>query len=444
MSTRPPDKETSGPPYQSVKGMRDLIGEDWFRMQGFFEKASEIALYYGFTPIEVPMLEDEQVFIRTIGETSEVVSKELYSLQTKGGSKLAIRPEFTAGIVRAYIEHGMQTLPQPVMLMTYGPLFRHDKPQRGRYRELYQFGMEILGSDRSINDVTIIRVVSDILNEVGLTNHFYKINSLGDKDCRMNHKKALIAYYKRFQKDLSPRSRELLKTNPLRILDSKEPSDVALKEEAPASMSYLSGPSKQHFKEVLECLEALNIAYEVDPALVRGLDYYNRTVFEYFIPNQETDESADNDKPQREPIALGGGGRYDYLAKILGAKRDVPAVGVGMGVDRITEGSGYKFVCPRVQKKARGYFIQLGAEAKMRSLTVIEVLRTAKFPIAHSLSKDSLGAQLGRAEELGIPYAIILGQKEVMENSVIVRNMQTRSQDSVKLEKLTEYVKKLK
>lgn len=454
------DKSVATAPYQAPRGMRDLIGDEWFRYQGFMEKAAEVALYYGFQPIELPILEQENVFVHGTGETSDVVTKEMYALRTKGGDHLALRPEGTPNTMRAYLEHGMQSLPQPVQLYYHGPLFRHDKPQRGRYRQFYTFGCEVIGSDKAVNDVMLMQVIASILTEVGLKDFSFEVNSLGDKECRVAYKKALIAYYRKFQSELSAHSKELLKDNPLRILDSKEPREVELSLEAPASIDYLTGPAKSHFKEVLDYLEALGLPYRMNNRIVRGLDYYNRTVFEIIANPPEAEESGIGNQPSQErgpamagesgqanppsqPLALGGGGRYDYLGRVMGSKRDIPAVGFGLGVDRIVEICN-KDISPRIVKKPKFYFIQLGAEAKMRSLQVVEVLREAKVPIMHSLAKDSLGAQLAKAEELGIPYVIILGQKEVMEKSVIVRDMKTRSQDSIRVDALADYLKKLK
>jgi len=447
----PVEKVKTGPPYQSLRGIRDIMGEEWMRYLGFMEKAAEVALYYGFSPIELPIMENENVFIHGSGETSDVVTKEMYTLRTKGGDHLALRPEGTPNAIRAYLEHGMQSRPQPIEWYYHGPFFRHDKPQKGRYRQFYSFGAEIIGSDKAVNDVLLMQMITSILREVGILNFRFDINTLGDKECRASYRKALVNYYKRFQDELTAHGKELLRDNPMRLLDSKEPSEVALKADAPASIDYLTGPSKAHFKEVLDSLEVLNLPYRMNNEVVRGLDYYNRTVFEVVPQLEEIVAQVRTEKDITEnvstpsaPLALGGGGRYDYLAKVMGSKRDVPAVGFSLGVDRILAMPGVKDVSPRIVKKPKISFIQLGVEAKMKSLEVIEILRGSKVPIVHSLSKDSLGAQLGKAEESGIPYSIILGQKEVLDKTVIVRDMKSRSQDSVRLTDLAEYVKKLK
>lgn len=419
----------------SPKGMRDLMNEDYYSFQGFFEKAQEVAVYYGFKPIETPMLEHEEIITGGIGRGTDIVDKEIYTLKTKGGDHLALRPEHTAPLMRAYMEHGMQTMPQPVMFYQYGPVFRHDKPQRGRYRQFYQFDLDSLGNDKSIMDALLIKVGMSILEEAGASNLTIDINSIGDKECRNAYLKELTNYYKKNISSLPAIDRERLKTNPLRILDSKEPKTIEINENAPETVSSLCTSCKKHFKEVLEYLEEMGIAYNINKNLVRGLSYYTRTVFEII-----EEKGGENETP----LTLAGGGRYDYLARQIGSKRDVPAVGISIGVDRIIGSTWYKKLSPRILKKPKIYFIQLGSEAKLKSINIIEILRKAHIPIVQSLSKDSLGSQLAIAEKLAIPYALIFGVKEALDNSVIIRDMSNRSQDTVKLNKLLEHLKELK
>ena len=419
----------------SPKGMRDLMNEEYYNFQGFFEKAQEVAVYYGFKPIDTPILEHEEVFTRSIGEGTDIIDREMYTLKTRGGDHLALRPEHTASLMRAYVEHGMQTMPQPVMFYQYGPAFRHDKPQRGRYRQFWQFDLDSLGSEKSIMDVLVIKVGMSILEEAGALNLSIDINSIGDKECRNGYIRELTNYYKKYINILPEIDRKRLKTNPLRILDSKEEKTKEINENAPDAVSFLCPSCKKHFKEVLEYLEEMGIDYNINKNLVRGLSYYTRTVFEIYTENEEKDGL---------PVQVASGGRYDYLARKIGGKKDVPAVGFSIGVDRVVESKWYKKLSPRILKKPKIYFIQLGSEAKLKSLNIIEVLRKAHIPIAQSLSKDSLGSQLAIAEKLAIPYSLIFGMKEALDNSVIVRDMLSRSQDTVKLNKLLEYLKELK
>lgn len=421
--------------FQRPKGTQDLIGEDLLYMQGFFEKAAEVALYYGFTPIETPIFEKENLFIRGVGDSTDIVEKEMYTMKTKGGDKLALRPEGTASVMRAYFEHGLASKPQPVMFYYHGPFFRHEKPQKGRQRQLYQFGLEIMGTKKSIADAMIIHLTTLILNEVGIKNYTVAINSIGDKESQSSYRKELVAYYRKHAKNICADCRVRLKNNPLRVLDCKNDKCADVKKEAPETVSFLTPDSKKHFKEVLEYLDKMSIPYVINSNLVRGLDYYSHTVFE-IIPEAKTED--DN------PLSLAGGGRYDYLSKMLGAKKDTPGVGAGLGVNRIMSMPEYNFPCPRIVKKAKVFFIQLSFDAKLMSFEVTEVLRKARIPVAHSLSKDSLGAQLGKAEKMKVPYVIILGQKEAMDKTVIVRNMDTRSQETVKIDNLATYLKKIK
>ena len=421
----------------SPKGMRDILDKEYYAFQGFFEKASEVAIYYGFRPIETPVLERETVFTSSLGVGTDIRDKEMYSLKTKGGDHLAMRPEGTAAVMRAYLEHGMHTLPQPVMLYYYGPFFRHENPQRGRLRELRQFGLEILGTQKSIADALIIRTMTLILEEAGFKNISIEINSIGDKECRTGYIRELTSYYKKHLSEICAHCKERVKTNPLRLLDCKDAKCQGPKANAPTPLDSLCNDCRQHFKEVIEYLEEMNIPYRINGNLVRGLDYYTRTVFEIM-------DHTVNERGEIEPLAIASGGRYDLLARSLGSKKDIPAVGGGIGVDRVIMSSSHKMIDPRIIKKPKIYFIQLGADAKLKSLGIIEILRKARVPIAQSLSKDGLGQQLAQAERSGAPFTIIFGQKEAQENTVIVRNMETRSQEIVKLETLPDFVKHLK
>lgn len=421
----------------SPKGMRDILDKDYYAYQGFFEKASEVAIYYGFRPIETPVLEREAVFTSSLGVGTDIRDKEMYSLKTKGGDHLTMRPEGTAAIMRAYLERGMQALPQPVMLYYYGPFFRHENPQRGRLREFRQFGLEILGTQKSITDALVIRTMTLILDEAGFKNISVEVNSIGDKECRSGYIRELTNYYKKHIAEICTHCKERIKTNPLRLLDCKDPHCQGPKLNAPTPLDSLCNDCRHHFKEVIEYLEAMAIPYRINNNLVRGLDYYTRTVFEIM-------DNTVNERGEIEPLTIASGGRYDLLARALGSKKDVPAVGGGIGVDRVLMSPSHKTLDPRILKKPKIYFIQLGAEAKLKSLSIIEVLRKARVPIAQSLSKDGLGQQLAIAERSGAPYAIIFGQKEALDNTVIIRNMETRSQEIVKLADLPDFVKHLK
>lgn len=441
-------------PPTSVKGMRDIIGDEYYAYDGFFEKASEVAMYYGFKPINTPILEKEELFTSGIGLDTDIVEKEMYNLKTKGGDHLVMRPEGTAPIMRAYIEHGMQAWSQPVMFYYKGPFFRHENPQKGRQREFHGFGLEILGTPKSIADATIIHTTMTILREAGLKNLTLDINSIGDKECRPKYVRELSNYYKKHLTGLCTDCKRRIKENPLRLLDCKNPKCIELKEGAPNSISHLCDICRTHFKEVLEYLEALQIPYRINNNLVRGIDYYTRTVFEIaeeadamLRVNEALKESASEISTKEESLGsltICGGGRYDYLARNLGSRKDVPAVGMSIGVERVFMTKGYQRQDPRIIKHPKVYFIQLGTHAKMRSLNIIEILRIAKVPLMQSLTKDSLSSQLSNAERMKIPFAIIFGEKESIDDTVIIRDMNTRSQDTVKISELAKFVKAMK
>jgi histidyl-tRNA synthetase len=466
------------------RGTRDIAGSSFYMYQGFFEKAADVAHYYGFTPIHTPIFEKEGVFTSGVGEHTDIIEKEMYTLRVKRGEKLALRPEGTASIVRAYIEGGMHSRPQPVLLYYHGPFFRHDKPQRGRYREFFQFGLEALGSSRGIIDAMIIRVTVAILETAGIKNLCVLINSIGDSACRDEYMKDLTAYYRKHLNTICPNCRQRMKTNPLRLLDCKDERCTGIKEEAPEIVAYLCNGCSQHFKEVLEHLDSMDIPYTIDHTLVRGLDYYTRTVFEVIEesiedprceenkeekeeesseedeknessegedgkdnPENEKEEVKDDknnseDIPKPPPLTLASGGRYDELGTQLGSKKEIPAMGVAIGVDRVLESPSAKSLSPRVLKKPKVFFIQLGPEAKLKSLSVIEILRKERIPVMQSLSKDKLSVQLAMAEKAKIRHTLIIGQKETNDDTVIVRDMSNRSQETIKTGKLGEYLKK--
>lgn len=413
---------------KKVKGMHDILPKEYWATEKFVEKMKTIAEFYGFKPIQTPHLEKAELFSRTLGETTDIIEKEIYGLKTKGGDKLVLRPELTASILRAYLEHGMYTKPQPVMFYSYGSCFRHEKAQKGRRREFQQFDMEILGEKDPIAEATIIKVSLAILEEVfGLKSVTVRINSVGDIECRKTYQKELVAYYRKKAKQLCPNCLRRLKTNPLRLLDCKEEGCIKMKKDAPQIINYLCDECTKHFKELLEVLDGSKISYYLDHYLVRGLDYYSRSAFEFI-----TEESS---------LELGGGGRYDPLSSVLG-KREVPGVGVALGISRIVELLAENDKLPIHKKTAKIFFIQLGIEAKRKSLEVLEILRKAKIPTKHSLSKNSIKGQLKAASRLNIPHALIFGQKEALEDSVIIRDMKNSSQETVPLEQLVDTLKK--
>ncbi len=425
---------------QSPKGMHDILPEDYELYQKVYEKAEEISEYYGFSPIQTPHLERTELFGASLGETSDIIEKQMYTLRTTGGNHLALRPEGTVGVMRAYLEHGMHTLPQPVMLRYKGSFFRHERPQKGRYREFQQFGLEIINEEKASAEAIVIKILTLTLEELGAGPIIVRINSLGDKDCKAGYRKDLLSYYRKKINGLCKSCQKRYKTNPLRLLDCKEEGCAEIKKEAPQMINYLCNPCKQHFKEVLEFLDSSGIPYFLDTYLVRGLDYYSRTVFEIFKDSKKKQEGEAENEVEETQIALGGGGRYDYLAKML-SRKDFPAIGGGLGVDRVVQLLKEKDAKAKTNKTPKVFFVQLGSAAKHKSLDIMEKFRKTHLSVAQSMGKDSLKGQMKIADKLNVPYALIMGQKEVMEESIIIHDMNSRAQETVSVDKVVEIIK---
>lgn len=412
--------------------------------QPYFKKvqksAGNIANYYGFKRIDTPILEDAEVFLKGTGITTDIVQKEMYSFRTKGGDMVTMRPEFTPGIARSYIENGMHNLPQPVKLWTSGPCFRYERPQAGRYRQLLQFDIEALGEKSAAIDGQIIQMSYDVLKDLSFKNLSIDINSIGDSECRSHFKKILVSHFRSKKSLLCHNCQRKLKENPLRILDCKEEKCQKTRIGAPQTIDHLCEGCHVHFKQVLEFLDELELPYTLNPYLVRGLDYYTKTVFEII---EKSDEGAIQG-------SLMGGGRYDGLVKLLGG-RDTPACGAAGGIDRIVnlmrareiskpDGkiSGRKKFAGGEQNKPQIFLAQLGQLAKRKSLKIFEELRVAKIPVAESFAKDSLRSQLSMANKMGVKWVLIFGQKEALEDFITLRDMETGAQREVKLDKVVE------
>ena len=433
-------KEKTKNMLQTPKGMHDILADEYVFYQSVFEKAEKVASYYGFQPIQTPILEKTELFTVGVGAATDIVEKQMYSFRTKGGDHLSLIPEMTAPIMRAYLEHGMHTLPQPVMLWRKGSCFRHENPQKGRTREFQQFDLEIIGEPKPIAEVIVIRVLKSIFEELDFPPLIVHINSIGDKECRPAYRKELVSYYRRKINNLCPDCKRRLKENPLRLLDCKEEKCIELKDGAPQMANHLCSSCKQHFREVLEALDSADIFYALDNHLVRGLDYYTRTVFEIFSA-QGGSASGGEKEVSTTSNALAGGGRYDYLAKTL-SKKDFPAMGAAIGVDRIVQLMHDKKILPKQKKQPKVFLIQLGNAAKYKSLEIIEMFRKAHLPLNQSISKDSLRGQLNLASKLDMAYALILGQQEVLKNSIILRDMKLGNQETINFRDLVEVIKK--
>jgi histidyl-tRNA synthetase len=423
--------------FQTLAGMHDILPED----QPYYKKVQKslesVANYYSFQRIDTPILEMAEVFSKGTGAGTDIVEKEMYVFKTKGGDLVALRPEFTPSVARSYIENGMFNLPQPVKLWTSGPCFRHERPQAGRFRQFTQFSLEVLGEKNPSVDSQVIQMSYDILKELGFKNLTIEVNSIGDSECRPYFKKILTSYFRSRKSSLCADCQRRLKENPLRILDCKEEKCQRIKAGAPQVIDHLCENCHSHFKQVLEFLDELELPYTLNPYLVRGLDYYTKTVFE-IIEKSPPSQTGENGTSVGTLI---GGGRYDGLVKLLGG-RDTPACGAAGGVERIvTLMKAREQKLNIKQEEAKIFLAQLGQLAKRKSMKLFEEFRGARIPVAESFSKDSLKAQLRTANKMGIRWVLIFGQKEALEDFITLRDMNSGTQKEIKLDKVVEEMK---
>ncbi len=388
------------------------------------ETIDQVGRAYGFQTILPPIAERTSLFQRSLGSSTDVVSKEMYSFVDQGGDHISLRPEFTAGIARAYIEHGMLNLPQPVKLMTSGPCFRHERPQAGRFRQFWQFDFETVGDAQPMVDAELIVLSVAIYHSLGIE-VVVQINSIGTPQSREKYKDVLVDYYKTKKRQLCMDCQKRLTKNPLRLLDCKVPTCQQIAQEAPQIVDYLDEESREHFVQVLEYLDESEITYALNPRLVRGLDYYTRTVFELWATDDETGQSA-----------LLAGGRYDGLIEFLGG-RSTPACGFALGLDRTV--AKLQAIHADLPLDVVDVFVsQLGESARKKALRLFEDLRRAGFAVSQQFTKNGLKPQLAMAAKLQAKFVVILGQKEIIDRTVIIRDMENGAQEIVDARKIAK------
>jgi histidyl-tRNA synthetase len=390
------------------------------------QKAAAICALYGYRRIDTPTFEDARLFVRSIGEDTDIVEKEMYSFEDKGGDQITLRPEGTAPVCRAYVEHGMHNLPQPVRLYYLASIFRYERPQAGRYREHHQFGVEALGDADPALDAEVIDMAWQLYVNLGLKGLVLSLNSIGCNNCRPQYIDALRNYYQTYRESLCADCKRRLTTNPLRLLDCKNPSCVTLSEQAPLSTKWLCQECVNHFEQLKGYLELLNLPYTLTHRLVRGLDYYTRTVFE-ISPKGQTGAQ----------VALGGGGRYDNLIEQLGG-RPTPAVGFATGIERLVLNLKKQEIAIPALSPPTVFVAYLGKDAKDEAIRLTSLLRKSGISALASLNERSLKAQLKQADVLGVRYTIIIGEDEVKSKSVVLRNMAKGEQQTIPIDKLAE------
>lgn len=419
-------------PIQAIKGMRDILPEEQRYWRFINDSVESLAVQYGFKRIDTPAVEETELFVRSIGTTTDIVEKEMYSFRDKGEDNLTLRPEMTAPIIRSYIEHGMVNLPQPVKLYYFGQCFRREKPQAGRYRQFYQYGYEVIGEEDPVVDAQLINLAYRLFDKLNAKISVH-INSIGCAECRPNYLKAFKEYLRKYRNSLSEVSKKRLLKNPLRILDSKEAEDQEIVKEAPQQVDFLCEGCKKHFISVLEYLDELEVPYNLNHTIVRGLDYYTKTTFEIFAEGAEDGRQT----------ALCGGGRYDALVEQMGGQ-PTPAVGFAGGVERFVNMLKDGDVKVPDYPKPVVFMAQLGVEARKKALKLFEQLYAKGVPVAENMAKSGLKSQLEMANKLGVRYCLILGQKEMVDGTVMIRDMEGGIQEIIDANKvIDEVVKRL-
>ena len=411
--------------YKAPRGTSDILPQEQAYWKYVEQKAAFLCQLYGYQQLNTPIFEDFQLFARTVAGGTDIADKEMYIFEDRSGQKLALRAEGTAPVCRAYLEHGLFNLPQPVRLYYIGPTFRYERPQAGRYRQHHQFGCEALGDADPVLDAEVIDLAQRFLLSLGLPEFPIQLNSIGCKVCQPKYIEALKQHYSNYIARLCPDCKARLARNPLRLLDCKRASCQKIAETAPKIADYLCDDCQAHFQDVQQYLQALDIPFQLNYRLVRGLDYYTRTVFEV----QSQAEEAQS--------ALVGGGRYDDLIEQLGGK-PTPAVGFASGIERIILTLKGRKINPPGMLKPIAFIAYLGKEAKTEAAKLASQLRDAEIAVIIATGDKSLKSQLRQANSLGTNYTIIIGEREVKIHSVVLRDMITNKQETLSVTEIAK------
>jgi histidyl-tRNA synthetase len=409
---------------KNIKGTQDILFDDNNVWQYLESSIHKFLTKYGFLQIRTPLFENTNLFSRSIGLQTDIVSKEMYSWTDQGGTNLTLKPEVTASVVRAYIQHNLGKK-NPINKLYYiDTLFRRERPQKGRYRQFNQFGVEAIGSAHPEQDAEIIALAYNFYKSLNIENLTLKINSIGSTDVRNQYRKVLKKYLTPYKNKLSSLSQKRLDTNPLRILDTKIDFEIEIINKAPHIIDFLNNEDKKHFHKVLSLLDSLSIKYDIDHKLVRGLDYYCRTVFEIQSSNLGSQD------------ALCGGGRYDYLVEELGGS-PTPAIGFAAGIERLILALNKKELS--IFKRPDIYIITTEEEHLECSFKISESLRNNNFVVINDTLRRSLKSQMKDANRLNVLYTIIIGEDEIKSNKVTIKNMDKGSQSQVPFDKINSY-----
>ncbi len=406
---------------RSIRGFNDILPDQVKRWQHLEEMARAIFEVYGFSEIRTPVVEFTEIFSRSLGTTTDIVEKEMYTFTDRDGSSITLRPEGTAGVVRSFIEHSMYAKSPISKLYYMGMMFRHERPQKGRYRGFYQIGAELFGSKEALADGEIIAMLWRFFEKIGISPFLkLEISSLGDQNCRPSYKQALVRFFMPRSKELCDDCQKRLEQNPLRILDCKKEGCREIAEGAPLILDNLCDECEEHFNSVKESIKKIGIPYVLNPRIVRGLDYYTRTVFE--VTTEEL--GAQN--------AVGAGGRYDGLVEELGGP-PTPAIGFALGMERMI--LLHEKMFPRgFKKEAQAFIAYLGSEARERAFLLAHQFRKEGVFVDLDYEDKSLKSQLKRADKLGVRYTMIIGDEELRRGLVKVRDMEKSLEEEISLE----------
>jgi histidyl-tRNA synthetase (EC 6.1.1.21) len=416
---------------QIPRGTQDILPEEVSIWQRIEEKVRTIAERYGYHEIRTPIFEHTEVFSRGVGETTDIVQKEMYTFTDRGGRSLTLRPEGTAAVVRSYVENKMFGYPnQPVKLYYFGPMFRYERPQSGRFRQFVQFGVEALGSSDPAIDAEVIALAMDIYREMGLKNLQLVINSLGDTESRLSYREALVRHFRPVIGELCEDCQKRLGQNPLRILDCKQDREHPAMKEAPSIIDFLNGPSKEYFEKVLHYLDLLGIPYRIDPNLVRGLDYYNHTAFE--IMSTEEGFGA--------ITSLCGGGRYNGLVEDFGGP-ETPGIGFAFSIERLIAAMRKEKVVEEGGRPLDVFLVSQDGKARDYLVKLLYDLRRMGLSADMDYMGRKMKAQFKQADRLQAKLAIIIGEEEMEKKRATVKNMEDGTQTEVPFAELQEYLK---
>jgi len=418
-----PSLKGDGRLYQAPRGTSDILPQEQPYWRYIEQKAVNLCQLYGYERIDTPAFEDAGLFVRTVGKGTDIVEKEMYTFEDRGGNKVTLKPEGTAPVCRAYIERGLHNLPQPVKLFYFASIFRYERPQAGRYRQHYQFGYEAIGDDDPALDAEVIDLAWRFFESLGLRHLSLQLNSIGCKQCRPRYLTALKDYYANYTHQLCADCKTRLKRNPLRLLDCKKPRCQQIADAAPRSVDHLCLQCAEHFNRLKEYLGSLELPFVLNHRLVRGLDYYTRTVFE-IQPEEEGSQST-----------IGGGGRYDDLIEELGGK-PTPALGFAIGIERIILNLKKQDVSIPPLPKPQVFIAHIGDEASVEATKLAARLRRTGIGVIQAAGSKSLKAQLRQANTLGVRHAVIIGEDEIKNGTVILRDMATGEQRTIPLSQL--------